>query len=160
MLQVWNSRAPLSPFWGMHAFFNHFYWAEYGLYVDLRVCSHIVHQIQTQRGAKLSNIISEGSSLIKCPTCSLCMSFINYRSHDQINILQYTWLYIEIFEAKFLFGQRLWGIDSWFPSRGVESWAVINPRFMAHKVDGSYMVTFFYKPNAHRIWIKGLVQYD
>ena len=35
------------------------------------------------------------------------------------NMLQCTWLYIEIGEAKFLFVQRMWGIDSWLSYRGV-----------------------------------------
>ena len=80
--------------------------------MDLRVCSHVAHQTQTQRGPKLSNNFLEGSSLITCSTCSLYMSFINYGSHDQIYILQYTRLYIEIFDAKLIFGQRWRGIDS------------------------------------------------
>ena len=37
------------------------------------------------------------------------------------NILQYIRLYIEMIGPKILFGQRLWGDDSWFSYKGVES---------------------------------------
>ena len=43
----------------------------------------------------------------------------------KFDILQYTRFHIRIVEAKVLFGQRLQGIDSSFPSRGVENWAAI-----------------------------------
>ena len=45
--------------------------------------SHVVHQMLTQMGAKSSNNILEGSSLIICSTRSLSMNFVNYGSHDQ-----------------------------------------------------------------------------
>ena len=45
------------------------------------------------------------------------------------NILQNTRLYIKIFEAKVLCGQRLWPIDSRFSHRGVENWATIGPSY-------------------------------
>ena len=47
----------------------------------------------------------------------------------KLKILQYTGLYIEIVEAKILFGQKMWGIDSWFSYRGVESWDAIYPSY-------------------------------
>ena len=34
---------------------------------------------------------------------------------------------------KILFGQRLWGIDSWFSYEGVESWAAINPSYAGQR---------------------------
>jgi hypothetical protein len=94
----------------------------------LEACSHVVvHQMWTQRGAKSCNIILEGSSLvIICSTRSFYMSFIN--CGIKTNILRYTRLYIEIVKAKILFGQRLWGIDSWFSYR-VESWAAIDASY-------------------------------
>ena len=45
--------------------------------------SRVVHQTQTQRGAKSGNIILEGSGLNICPTRLLYMSFINCGSRDQ-----------------------------------------------------------------------------
>jgi hypothetical protein len=58
------------------------WWAS-GLRETLGACSHVVHQTQTQKGAKSCNILLEGSSLVICPTHSLYMSFINYESHDE-----------------------------------------------------------------------------
>ena len=60
-----------------------------------------------QRGSKSGNIILEGSNLIMGPKHSLYMSFMNCGSRDQTIILQYTKLYIEIVEAKNIFGQAL-----------------------------------------------------
>ena len=97
----------------------------------LGACSHIVHQRRTQRGAKSCNTILEGSSLIICPTRSLYISFINCRSLIKTIIFQYTRLYIEIVKAKILIGQRLWGIDSWFSYRGVQSQSPINSSYIA-----------------------------
>jgi hypothetical protein len=53
--------------------------------VVLRAWSHVVHQTQVHKGgAKSSNIILEGSNyIVKCPTCSLYTSFMNWWSHDQ-----------------------------------------------------------------------------
>ena len=36
---------------------------------------------------------------------------------------------MKIVEAKILLGQRLWGINSWFFYKGVESWAAMNPSY-------------------------------
>jgi hypothetical protein len=80
----------------------------------VRGCSQIVHQskTQTQRGAKLDSIIWEGSSLVIHPTCSLYMSFTNVGHVIKTSILYYEGLYIEIIEAKIIFGERMWGNDS------------------------------------------------
>ena len=82
----------------------------------------------TQRGAKLGNIIPERNSLIICPTRALYMSFINCGSCEQIIFFYNTQgFYMEIVEAKTLYGQRLCGVDSWFSYRGVESGGIIDP---------------------------------
>ena len=57
--------------------------------------------MQTQRGAKSSGIVLEGSSLIICLTHSLYMSFTNNGYCDQNYIFQYKGLCIEIVEVKF-----------------------------------------------------------
>ena len=42
------------------------------------------------------------------------------------NILQYILrFYKQMVEGQILFGQRVWGIDSRFPNKGVESWVAI-----------------------------------
>ena len=64
----------------------------------LRACSHVVYQMQTQRGVESGSINLEGSSLIICPTHSLYMSFINCGSHNQNQYLIIHGLYIEIIE--------------------------------------------------------------
>ena len=63
--------------------------------------SHVVHQTLTQRGAKLGNIIIDGSGLVIYSMHSLHMlSFVSYASPmTKLNILQHTRVYIEIGEA-------------------------------------------------------------
>ena len=92
--------------------------------------------IANTKGAKLGNIILEGSTFIVCPTCSLYMSFIYVGPMIKSNIFQYTRLYMELVEAKILFYQRFRGTDSWFSYRKVESWATIDPSYSS---TGSFM---------------------
>lgn len=48
----------------------------------LRACSHVGHQMQTQRGVELCKIILEGSNFIICFTHLFYTSFIKCGSRD------------------------------------------------------------------------------
>jgi len=92
----------------------------------MRACSHIVHQTQTQRGAKSGDIVLEGNSLILCLTHSLYMSFTNNGYYDQNYIFQCKGVCIEIVEVEFYLvkDREVLIVDSFIE---LKSEVVINP---------------------------------